>query len=113
MKQLKKVNYGIVVGLKVAQSELRRLQRAECDVQRNKSTTVVKNNLQMVKDLVTEKIEIEVSRQAESQRLAVEQDGAEIFLAAGECRQIGQWEHSDMRKKHRVGHREGQPEISI
>jgi len=66
---LKKVNYGIVVGLKVAQSELRRLRKAECDVQRNKTTTVVKNNLRMVKDQVTEKIGIEVSRQAEGQRL--------------------------------------------
>jgi len=72
MKQLKKVNYGIVVGLKVAKSELRRLRKAESDVQRNKSTTVVKNKLRMVKDLVTEKIGIEVSRQAEGQRLAVE-----------------------------------------
>jgi len=53
VKQLKKVNYSIVVGLKVAKSKLRRLQKAECDVQRNKSTTVVKNNLRMVKDLVT------------------------------------------------------------
>jgi len=52
---LKKVNYGIVVGLKAAQSELRRLRKAEGDVQRNKSTTVVKSNLWMVKDLVTEK----------------------------------------------------------
>ena len=43
VKQLKKVNYGIVVGLKVAQSELRRLWKAECDVQRNKSTTVFQN----------------------------------------------------------------------
>ena len=34
VKQLKQVNYGIVVGLKVAQSELRRLRKAECDVQR-------------------------------------------------------------------------------
>ena len=56
VKQLKKVNYGIVVGLKAAQSELRRLRKAERDVQRNKSTMVVKNNLRMVKDLVTEKI---------------------------------------------------------
>jgi len=56
VKQLKKVNYGIVVGSKVAQSELRRLRKAECDVQWNMSTTVVNNNLRMVKNLVTEKI---------------------------------------------------------
>ena len=43
-----------MVGLKVAQSELRQLRKAECDVQRSKSTTVVKNNLQIVKDLFTE-----------------------------------------------------------
>ena len=97
VKQLKKVNYGIVVGLKVAQSELRRLRKAECDVQRNKSTTVVKNNLRIVKDLVTGKIGIEVSRQAEGQRFAVEQVDAENCVAAGECRPIGQWEHSDRR----------------
>jgi len=97
MKQLKKVNYGIVVGLKVAQRELRWLRMAECDVQRNTSTTVVKNNVRIVKDLVTEKIEIEVSRQAESQRLAVQQVDTEKCLAAGECRLIGQWEHSDRR----------------
>jgi len=97
LKQLKKVNHGIVVGLRVAQSELRRLRKAECDVQRNKSTTVVKNNLRMVKDLVTEKNEIEVSRQAAGQRLAVEQVDAEKCLAAWECRPIGQWEHSDRR----------------
>ena len=36
VKHLKKVNYGIVVGLKVAQSELRRLRKAGCDVQRKK-----------------------------------------------------------------------------
>jgi len=94
---LKKVNYGIVVGLKVAQSELRRLQKAECDVQRNKSTTVVKSNLRMVKYLVTEKIGIEVSRQAAGQRLAVEQVDAEKCLAAWECRPTGQWEHSGRR----------------
>ena len=97
MKQLEKVNYGIVVGLKVLQSELRRLRKAECDVQRNTSTTDVKNNVQMVKDLVTEKIGIEVSRQPEGQRLATEQIDAEKCLAAGECRPIGQWEHSDRR----------------
>jgi len=51
----------------------------------------------MVKDLVTEKIGIEVSRQAEGQRLAVEQVDVEKCLAAGECRPIGQWEHSDRR----------------
>ena len=55
VKQLKKVNYGIVVGLKAARSELRRLRKAEGEVQRNKSTAVVKKNLRMVKDLVTEK----------------------------------------------------------
>jgi len=97
VKQLKKANYGIVVGLKVAQSELRWLRKAECDVQRNKSITVVKNNMRMVKDLVTEKIGIEVSRQAEGQRLAVEQVDTGKCLAAGECRPIGQWEHSDRR----------------
>jgi len=97
VKQLKKVNYGIVVGLKVVQSELRRLRKAECDVQRNKSTMVVKNNLRMVKDLVTEKIGIEVSRQAEGQRLVAEQVDAEKSLAAWECQPIGQWEHSDRR----------------
>jgi len=58
--------------------------------QRNKSTTVVKNNVRMVKDLVAGKIGIEVSRQAEGQRLAVEQVDAEKYLAAGECRPIGQ-----------------------
>ena len=64
-------------------------------MQRNKSTTVVKNNLRIVKDLVTGKIGIEVSRQAEGQRFAVEQVDAENCVAAGECRPIGQWEHSD------------------
>jgi len=102
VKQLKKVNYGIVVGLKVAQSELRRLRKVECDVQRNKSTTVVKNNVRMVKDLVTEKIGIEVSRQVEGQRLAMEQVDAEKCLAAGDCRLIGQWEHSDRRHAKEV-----------
>ena len=86
-----------MVGLKVAQSELRRLRKAECDVQRNTSTTVVKNNLRMVKDLVIEKIGIELSRQAEGQRLVVEQFDAEKYLAAGESRPIGQWEHRDRR----------------
>jgi len=71
-------------------NELRWLRKAECDVQRNKSTTVVKNNVRMVKDLVTEKIGIEVSRQAEGQRLVVKQVDADKCLAAGECRPIGQ-----------------------
>ena len=62
VKQLKKVNNGIVVGLKAAKSEFRRLRKAEGDVRRNKSTKVVKNNLRMVKDLVTENIGIEVSK---------------------------------------------------
>jgi len=97
VKQLKKVNYGIVVGLKVVQSELRWLRKVECDVQRNKSTTIVKNNVRIVKDMVTETIGIEVSRQAEGQRLAMEQVDAETCLAAGECRPIGQWEHRDRR----------------
>jgi len=97
VKQLKKVNCGIVVGLKLAQSELRRLRKAECDVQRNKSTTVVNNNLRMVKYLVTEKIGIEMSKQAAGQRLAVEQVDAEKCLAAWECRPTGQWEHNDRR----------------
>jgi len=86
-----------VVGLKVAQNELRRLRKAECEVQRHKSTTVVKNSLRMVKELVTQKIGIEESRQAEGQRLAVKQFDAEKCLAAEECRPIGQWEHSDRR----------------
>jgi len=97
VKQLKKVNCGMVVGLKAAKSELRRMRKAEGDVQRNKSTTVVKNNLRMVKDLVTDKIGIEASRQAVGQRLAVEQVDAEKCLAAGKCRLIDQWEHSDRR----------------
>jgi len=102
VKQLKKVKYGIVVGLKVAQSELRRLRKAKCDVQRNQSTTVVKNNVRMVKILFTEKIGIEVSRQAEGQRLAMELVDAEKCLAAGECRLIGQWEHTDRRRAKEV-----------
>jgi len=57
-----------VVGLKPAKSELRRLRKAKGDVQRNKSTTVVKNNLWMVKALVTEEIGIKVSRQADGER---------------------------------------------
>jgi len=93
VKQLEKMNYGIVVGLKVAQSELRRLQKVECGVKRNKTTMVVKNNLRMVKEPVTEKISIEMSRQAEGQRLSVEQVDAEKCLAAWECQLIGQWEH--------------------
>ena len=88
--QLKMVNHGIVVGLKVAKSELRRLRKAEGDVQKNKSTAVVKNNLRMVKGLVTDKIGIEVSRQADGQRLAVEKVHVERCLAAGKCRLIGQ-----------------------
>ena len=60
-----------------------------------KSTTVVKKNLWVVKDLVTEKIGFEVSRQAEGQRLVVEQVDTEKCLATGGCRLIGQWEHSD------------------
>jgi hypothetical protein len=83
VKQLKKVNYGIVVGLRVAKSELRRLRKAERHVQRNKSTTVVKNNLRMVKDLVTEKIGIEVSRQADGQRLVVEKVDVENVSQQG------------------------------
>ena len=51
----------------------------------------------MVKDLVIEKIGIEVSRQAEGQRFAVEQVDAENCVAAGEYRPIVQWEHSDRR----------------
>jgi len=43
------------------------------------------------------KFGIEVSMQAEGQRLAVEQVDAEKCLAAGECRPIDQWEHSDRR----------------
>jgi len=50
-----------------------------------------------IKELRIEKIEIELSRQAEGQRLAIEQVDAEKCLAAGECRPIGQWEHSDRR----------------
>ena len=92
-----------MVGFKLAQSELRRLRK----VQRNKSTTVVKNNVRMVKDLVTEKFEIEVSRQAEGQRLAVEQVDADKGLAAGECRLIGQWEHSDRRHAKEAESRTG------
>jgi len=69
--------------LKVAQSELRRLRNAECDVPRSKSTTVVKKNLWVVKDLVTEKIGFEVSRQAEGQRLVVEQVDTENVSQLG------------------------------
>ena len=50
-----------MVGLKAAKSELRRLRKEDGDVRRNKSTRVVKNNFRMVKDLITEKIGIEVS----------------------------------------------------
>ena len=61
VKQLKKVNYGIVVGLKAARSELRRLRKTEGERRRNKSTAVVKKNLRIVKDLVTEKETVCVS----------------------------------------------------
>jgi len=98
---MKKVNYGTVVGLNVAQSELRRLRKAECDVQKNKSTTVIKNNLRMVKDLVTEKIGIEVSRQAEGQRLAVEQVDAENISQLGSFDRLVSWSTvtGNMQKK--------------
>jgi len=56
----------------------------------------------MVKDLVTEKIGIEVSRQADGQRLAVGKVDVEKCLAGMECRQIGQWEHSDRRHEREV-----------
>jgi len=57
---------------------------AECDLQRKKLTTVVKNNLQIVKDLVTGKIGIEVSREAKGQKVAVEAVDVEKCLAADE-----------------------------
>ena len=57
---------------------------AECDLQRKKLTTVVKNNLQIVKDLVTGKIGIKVSREAEGQKVAVEAVDVEKCLAADE-----------------------------
>jgi len=91
-----------VVGLKPAKSELRRLQKAKGDVQRNKSTTVVKNNLRMVKDLVTEEIRIKVSRQADGERWAVGKVDVEKCLAAGDCRPVGQWEQSDRRQAREV-----------
>jgi len=84
VQQLKKVTYGIVVVLKVANSELKRLRKAECDLQRKKLTTVVKNSMQIVKDLVTEKIEIEVSREAKGPKVAVETVDVEKCLAAEE-----------------------------
>jgi len=105
VKQLKKVNYGIVVGLKAAKSELRRLRKAEGDVQRNKSTTVVKNNLRMVKDLVKGKIGIEVSRQADGERWAVEKVDVEKCLAAGDCRLITQWEQQAREEESRTARR--------
>ena len=56
----------------------------------------------MVKDLVTEKIGIEVSRQADGERLAVGKVDVENCLAAGDCHLIGQWEHSDRRQAREV-----------
>jgi len=56
----------------------------------------------MVKDLVTEKIGIESSRQADGERWAVKKVDVEKCLAAGECRPIGQWEHSDRRQVRQV-----------
>jgi len=49
---------GMVVGMKIAKSELRRLRKTDCNMQRNQSTKVVRNNLRMVKDLVIEKSEL-------------------------------------------------------
>eukprot|EP00277_Geminigera_cryophila_P000766 CAMPEP_0179427372 /NCGR_PEP_ID=MMETSP0799-20121207/13342_1 /TAXON_ID=46947 /ORGANISM="Geminigera cryophila, Strain CCMP2564" /LENGTH=630 /DNA_ID=CAMNT_0021202397 /DNA_START=535 /DNA_END=2429 /DNA_ORIENTATION=+ len=114
-KQLKKVNYGIVVGLKAAKCELKRLRKTECDLQRKELTTVVKINLQRVRDLVTEKIGIEVSRQADGQRLAVEKVDLKNILQLGSVNRLasGSTVTGDMRKKQRVGQREEQPEISI
>ena len=51
---------------------------------------------------MTEKIGIEVSRQADSQRLAVEKVDVKRCLAAGECRQIGQWEQSNRQHAREV-----------
>jgi len=45
----------------------------------------------MVKDLVTEKTKIEVSRQADSQRVMGEKVGVGKSLAVRECQLIGQW----------------------
>jgi len=53
-------------------------------LQRKKLTTAVKNNLQIVKDLVTGKIEIEVSREAKGQKVAVMAVDVEKCLAADE-----------------------------
>jgi len=49
---------GMMVGMKIAKSELRRLRKTDCNMQRNQSTKVVRNNLRMVKDLVIEKSEL-------------------------------------------------------
>jgi len=49
----------------------------------------------MVKDLVREKIVIEMSRQADGQRLALEKVDVEKCLAVGECGLIGQWGQSN------------------
>ena len=92
VKQLKKVNYSIVVELKVANSELKQLRKAECDLQRMKLTTFVKNNLQIVKDPVTRKIGIEVSRKAKAQKVAVETVAVEKCFSAEEHRRIDHWE---------------------
>jgi hypothetical protein len=64
----------------------------ECDVQRPESATVVKNNLQIVKDMVTEKIGMEVSREANSQKVAVEKIDVEKYLACEDHQTIDQWE---------------------
>ena len=63
----------------------------KCDVQRPESATVVKNNLQIVKDMVTEKIGMEVSR-ANSQKVAVEKIDVEKYLASEDHQTIDQWE---------------------
>jgi len=66
----------------------------------------------MVKDLVTGKIEIEVSRQADSQRVAVEKVGVGKCLAAGECQLIGQWMQRNRRQAREVeGRTASSPEL--
>ena len=53
-------------------------------MQRKKLTTVVKNTLQIVNDLVTGKIEIEVGREAKGPKVAVIAVDVEKCLAADE-----------------------------
>jgi len=108
MRQLKQLNYGIVVGLKTLKCELQRLKKAKRDVKKeifgfyiDVSTTVIKSGFRTLRRLIRKKCEVEVSSAPDGQKVLAERANGAGWIAVEQPQIVvlfDQWKERSKRQ---------------